>query len=109
MTSARNTVRATDTIRDTRDMALTHKDFFRILPRAMGDVEYRIEGSVVTGELGAAGSGSLKIEIGSQQLRKIALMEVPWCRVEFTAVGVAQSDFDAFARNFHRHFQRGGG
>ena len=94
------------TIRDTRDMALTHKDFYRILPRAVGENEYTVlsNGVDVT-----VGSGKVNITLGDQQLRKIALMEVPWCRVDFTATGLSESEIEKFAEFFHRRFQRGGG
>jgi len=36
-------------------------------------------------------------------------MEVPWCRVDFTATGLSESEFENFAVFFHRRFQRGGG
>ena len=87
-------------------MALTHKDFFRILPRAMGQHDYSVEGHSVHARVS---DGTVKIAIGSQQLRKIALMEVPWCKVEFTAENVSKADFNAFSEHFHRYFQRGGG
>ena len=93
-------------IYDTRDMALTHKDFFRILPRAMGEHTYSIEGHSVSA---LVSGGTVRIELGSQQLRKIALMEVPWCRVEFIAENISETDFKAFSEHFHRYFQRGGG
>ena len=94
------------TIRDTRDMALTHKDFFRILPRAVGEHEYTVlpDGADVN-----VGAGKVNITVGAQQLRKIALMEVPWCRVDFTATGLDETEFAKFSEFFHRRFQRGGG
>ncbi len=94
------------TITDSRDMALTHKDFFRILPRAMGDHSHTTDSNGVTAKVHG---GEVRIDIGPQQLRKIALMEVPWCKVDFTATGLTEAQFEAFSTHFHRRYQRGGG
>ena len=95
-----------EVITDSRDMALTHKDFFRILPRAMGSHTYTTDANGVDAQVAG---GTVRIDIGSQQLRKIALMEVPWCRVDFRATGVSAAQFKEFSEHFHRYFQRGGG
>lgn len=94
------------TIVDTRDMALTRHDFFRILPRAVGDNPYttHADGASIT-----VGRGSVDVTLGPQQIRKIALMEVHWCRVEFTARGLGKDEFAEFSEYFHRRYQRGGG
>ena len=93
-------------ITDTRDMAVTRHDFFRILPRAVGDNPYttHADGATIT-----VGNGSVNISLGPQQIRKIALMKVHWCRVEFTAQGLSAAEFKEFSEFFHRRYQRGGG
>jgi len=93
-------------INDTRDMALTRKDFFRILPRAVGSNPYEIDTDGATVKVAG---GVVNISLGPQQVRKIALMEVPWCRVSFNASGMTEAQFQEFSEHFHRRFQRGGG
>jgi len=93
-------------INDSREMALTRKDFFRILPRAVGENTYSIDADGATVNV-AGGVGA--ISLGPQQVRKIALMEVPWCRVDFQAKGLTDTQFEEFSEHFHRRFQRGGG
>lgn len=87
-------------------MALTIDNFYRTLPRAVGSHNYQTNpaGAVVE-----VGNGTVTIELGPQQVRKIALLEIPWCRVEFVARNVSEDQFKEFSTHFHRHFQRGGG
>lgn len=87
-------------------MALTMENFERTLPRAVGDHSYTMQGR---GAKVTVGEGEVVIELGPQQVRKIALLEIPWCRVEFVARNLTENQFEEFSENFHRHFQRGGG
>lgn len=89
-----------------RDMGLTHADFFRYLPAAMGSHTYRIEGTTVHGEVN---DGTVEIHIGAQQERRIALMCIPFAQVSFTFRGVSKEQQEAFKANFDLRFQRGGG
>lgn len=90
----------------TKEMGVTHDDFFRLLPRAMGDTPYTIEGLKVVGQLSA---GSVSIELGEQQVRRIALMAIPYAEVSFLFDGVSDDERAAFMAFFDLRFQRGGG
>ena len=92
--------------RFSKEMGVSHEDFFRLLPRAMGDIPYRIDGMNVTGELG---SGTVSIKLGEQQVRRIALMAIPYAEVGFVFDGVAENERTDFMRYFDLRFQRGGG
>jgi len=87
-------------------MAVTHKDFFRILPNAMGSHPYTIEGNSV---MASVDGGEVRITIGPQQVRKIALMEIHHCDVEFTYSKLSEEQYDEFRRYFELRYQRGGG
>ena len=87
-------------------MGLSHADFFRLLPSAMGDHPYRIDGNTVHGEVG---QGTVEIKLGPQQERRIALMVIPFARVSFHFRGVTQADQELFKSHFDLRFQRGGG
>jgi len=89
-----------------RDMGLTHADFYRLLPAAMGPHTYRIEGDTVHGQIH---DGTVKIRIGAQQERRIALMRIPFAQVSFLFQGVTREQQETFKANFDLRFQRGGG
>lgn len=89
-----------------RDMGLTHSDFYRLLPAAMGPHQYRIDGDTVYGEVH---DGTVEIHIGAQQERRIALMCIPFARVSFLFKGVTIAQQEVFKANFDLRFQRGGG
>lgn len=89
-----------------REMGLDHRDFFRLLPRAMGSYPYSVDGSKVQVEVA---SGSLLIHIGPEQVRRIALLALPYCEVSFTFQNVSPADQQAFKAHFDLHYQRGGG
>ena len=87
-------------------MGLTHADFWRLLPRAMGEHVYRTEDNAVHA---VVGEGTLEIILGEPQLRKIALLHLPFAEVSFTFQGVSVQKQQAFKKHFDLYFQRGGG
>jgi len=87
-------------------MAVTHKDFFRILPRAMGDHSYTIDGNTVNANIE---DGSLSITIGSQQVRRIALMAIDYCKVDFSFENLSHEQVERFKAHFELYYRRGGG
>ncbi|MEE9319145.1 MAG: hypothetical protein V3U76_01750 [Granulosicoccus sp.] len=93
-------------IRYSREMGLTHADFWRLLPRAMGEHAYRSEGDTVHAEIA---DGILEMTLGAPQVRKIALLRLPFAEVSFTFRGVSLQQQLAFKKHFDLYFQRGGG
>jgi hypothetical protein len=89
-----------------REMGLTHDDFWRLLPRAMGENAYEIQGNSVHAKVHG---GSLEITLGDLQVRRIALLRLPFAVVSFHFNGIAEQDQQAFKAHFDLHFQRGGG
>lgn len=89
-----------------REMGLTHSDFWRLLPRAMGVHAYKREGNEVHASVH---EGQLVIVLGPTMTRKIALLHLPYSVVSFTFTGVEQAQQLAFKKHFDLHFQRGGG
>ena len=89
-----------------KNMGITHSDFFRLLPKAMGDHSYTINGSTVNADVE---SGKLTISLGEQQERRIALMCIPFVIVSFDFDSVNDEGIEAFLQHFDLHFQRGGG
>jgi len=89
-----------------REMGLTHADFWRLLPRAMGEYPYQTKGNTVHAEIA---EGTLDIVLGAQQIRIIALLHLPYAEVSFTFHGVSEQGQQAFKKHFDLYFQRGGG
>ena len=89
-----------------REMGLTHADFWRLLPRAMGEHSYDVEANIVRA---AIGEGNLEITLGPQEERRIALLRLPFAVVCFVFTGVSAAEQQAFRAHFDLHFQRGGG
>jgi len=87
-------------------MGLTHVDFFRLLPSAMDNHPYKIDGHTVHANIA---NGTLDIVIGEQQVRRIALMAIPFAEVSFHFRNVCPAQQTAFKAHFDLRFQRGGG
>jgi len=90
----------------TDDMAVTHADFLRLVPSAMGEHPFRIEGMTVYGKIN---NGTVEIAVGEQQERRIALMRISHALVRFHFRGVTQAEQADFKTYFDLRFQRGGG
>lgn len=89
-----------------REMGLTHDDFWRLLPRAMGEHSYSVSGNTVNANIH---EGALQIHIGPPLERKIALLSIPYSEVSFKFTGVTEAQQQAFKSYFDLRFQRGGG
>lgn len=89
-----------------REMGLTHDDFWRLLPRAMGQHTYEIHGDTVHAKVDG---GTLTINLGQPQERRLALLRLPFAEVTFKFIDIAEREQLAFKANFDLHFQRGGG
>ena len=89
-----------------REMGLTHAEFFRTLPAAMGGQAYQVSGRCISVE---DGDRRLTILLDPEGERRIALLRLPVTRVSFEFSRYTQQDIDAFMKRFERHFQRGGG
>ena len=87
-------------------MALTHADFFRIIPRALGTEGFeRTDIGVVLED----GDRCLEITLGSERIRKIALMKIPACDIRLEFSGYTGAERKAALHQFDLMFQKGGG
>jgi len=93
-------------IQYSREMGLTHDDFWRLLPAAMGNHSYERQGNQVHAQVN---SGKLTIDLGPTLERKIALLRLPYSVVSFHFQGLEEAEQLAFKTHFDLHFQRGGG
>jgi hypothetical protein len=88
------------------EMGLTHAEFFRTLPAALGERLYRIDGASVS--IDDQGH-KVTIRLSPESVRRIALLQVPITRVEFIFDGHDPEQIEAFMNHFARYYQRGGG
>ncbi len=89
-----------------KEMAVTHRDFFRILPQALGTKAFRKTGAKVTL---SDGEKRLEIALGAEGERRIANLAVPATRVTLTFSGYSDAGAADALKRFERMFQKGGG
>ena len=89
-----------------KEMAVTHRDFFRTLPQALGTKAYRKRSAKVTL---IDGDKRLDIVLGPEGVRKIAKLAVPATRVTLTFSGYSDGEAAEGLKLFERMFQKGGG
>ncbi len=90
----------------TREMGLSHREFFRTLPAAMGRHKYIVRRNSVEALLG---SGSVLIVLSPESERNIASIRVPKTDVRFVFKNVSEEEKITFINYFDKRFQRGGG
>jgi len=90
----------------TKEMAITHAEFRRVLTGAFGDAVIDAGGDRLAV---AIGTGRLEISLGTERQRQLALIRLPACTVELCFHGLSQEAATAALARFDRAFQRGGG
>lgn len=89
-----------------KEMGITHREFFRVISRALAGRPHTIgENNVRVAE----GDRILDITISEEGERRIALMTVPVTRVRLAFSGYSESKTAETVVWFDRWFQRGGG
>ncbi len=87
-------------------MALTRADFLRLLPVAVGNETYRVEGDDI---VGAGGAIAWRIHIAERSGRPFGPVALPVLAVTLTLDGAASGEARAFVDRFLLGFQRAGG
>lgn len=87
-------------------MGFTRVEFMRILPAALHDYPFRLEGNCISVEIG---DKTLRITLGEEQVRRIALLALPYIPVEFDYAQVDETDFQTFLKQFDLYYRKGGG
>ena len=90
----------------TREMGITHSEFFRLFPLAAEGYDCRIEGGTVTLR---QSHRSLIIRLSAKSERRIALLTVPVTHVEFEFNSFTDQEMREFMERFDRAYQRVGG
>lgn len=87
-------------------MAITHKEFFRLLPTAIHNLSYRVAENIVDIR---DGTGSITIKLESETRKIIASLSLPVTRISIKFNGVSDTDISIFLQHFLLAFQKGGG
>jgi phosphatidylinositol kinase/protein kinase (PI-3 family) len=89
-----------------REMTITHRDFFRILPKALKSYLYQQHENVINVILDG---GEIVIILAEERLRQIAALSLPLTTVTFQINNVAEITKNEFFKQFDRAYHRGGG
>ena len=90
----------------TKEMAVTHADFFRVLPNAFPDRDYDVQGTKIWRQ---CDSGTLEIKLGPEGTRRIALLKLPQTSITLTFRGCSKTQRSELIEQFDKGFQRAGG
>jgi hypothetical protein len=87
-------------------MSLTRADFLRLLPAAVGNAPWRIEGDLIEGE---AASPGWRIRLEERRGRSLGPVVLPVLGVTLDVGRAPEAARAAFVRRFLLGFQRAGG
>ena len=89
-----------------REMGFSHVEFRRALQRTYADagLEMHDDGADIR-----IGEGLVRIRMGAEGERRIALLELPVTRICFKFDNVTSEQRAEFMRHFELYFRRGGG
>jgi hypothetical protein len=93
-----------------REMTISHSDFFRILPKALGKLRYQQQNNIITVYLDNDGvEGEIVISLSKERIRKIGSLVLPVTDVTFQQENITEEKKIEFFKNFDRAYHRGGG
>ena len=95
-----------DPITVVKEMGLSHREFFRTIVSALGTDQFEKWDTRI---LLTTGDQTLKITLGVEGERRIALMVVPRTIVTLTFTNYTQAQSDTVLKRFDMMFKRGGG
>ncbi len=93
-----------ETVAFEKEMGITHRDFVRLLARAVGHDDFKLAGGKISVNDGAR---KLDIDLSEESERRIALIALPFTHVRFAFTGY--DDPHAEMKRIDLIFQRGGG
>jgi hypothetical protein len=93
-------------LRHDYEMGLTRADFLRLLPVAVGNAPFRVEGDEIAS---AGGSPAWRIRLRECPPRAFGPVELPVLAVGLSVDGAAEADARRFVARFLLGFQRAGG
>ena len=89
-----------------REMTITHADFFRLLPKAIGSTNFCINGQVV--KLEQPGF-SVQIKLSKELNWHIGALSLPKTYVEISYNNCSEDEALKLIQKFDKTYQKGGG
>lgn len=89
-----------------REMGFTRAEFDRILPSALNNRSYDVNGSHVTSMIDG---GTMQLIISEQKFRKIASISLPYLCIDFSFEKLTEQQVEQTMLFFDLRYQRGGG
>jgi len=89
-----------------REMTITHREFLRLLPKALNGLSYQKDENQI---LIKDGDGLICIKLSAESIRKIASLTLPMTFVHIELQGFAESAAQRFMSRFDLAYQKGGG
>jgi hypothetical protein len=97
-----------DEITYVQEIGVGHKEFFRVLPKAMWSPDYRVD--CVRVDLNETPGKRFRIDIGPEKRRRLSVsLSMPSTRVVYTFRGYSREETERLMAHINRHFMRGGG
>ena len=93
-------------VRVVKDMAISHADFFRIVPAVLDSERYVITGNVIYID---RNTEQIAIHLSPESFQQIASLRLPRTEVEILFSNCSKHTVDSFMANFELRFRRGGG
>ena len=90
----------------TKEMGLTHKDFFRTIKNAIGDEKLEINSN---GVILRSENKILEVKLGPERKRSIGLLKFPVTDIRISYVGYSTKAVKQSLKRFNLYFKRGGG
>lgn len=87
-------------------MGFTRAEFMQILPSALRNYAYQIDEQLITIQLA---TGLITIQLGSEQVRKIARLALPYLPVSINFTDISIEEFQSFLSHFDLYYRKGGG
>lgn len=87
-------------------MSITHKEFLRLLPKALDGLAFRHNDDVI---LVDDGERNIRIQLSEQSTRNIASLSLPVTVVRMQLSGFDQTERGSFLNRFDLAYQKGGG
>jgi hypothetical protein len=90
----------------TREMTITHREFFRLLPGAVKDLDCQIRDNIIDIR---DNNRNIMIVLGNESTRDIASLTLPVTCLTFDFTGYSEGETEAFLKRFDLLYQKGGG
>ncbi len=89
-----------------RDMTISHKEFLRLLPKALAGLSYEKSGNVIGV---SSKDGPIEIILGEESTRHLASLALPRTQVSIELTSHSESAAASFIKRFDLAYQKGGG